>query len=115
MPAAESQLIMPHQFQSVVYSTSFYVTAASCFNVMGGHCWHMRSQAAALKLSYSEYGDLSVEERVLVLSAMSHLALSSEAVRDHFAAAVEPAVAVAPRPSAKKQVNLCIFYQRLID
>ena len=63
-------------------------------------CLHV--QTAALKMAYSEYGDLTVEERLAILSALTHLALSSEVVREHFAAAVEAAATAPPRPSSKK-------------
>ena len=64
------------------------------------------AQAAALRLAYSEYGDLDVMERVAVLKALTYLALSSEPVREHFAAAVEAVTASQPRPGAKKAVRL---------
>jgi hypothetical protein len=40
-------------------------------------------QAAAWHLSTAEYTELSVDERVAVLKALTALALDSEAVRDH--------------------------------
>ena len=62
-------------------------------------------QAAALKMAYSEYSYLSTEERLAVLKGLTHLALSSEAIRDHFAAVAEAAVPAVPRTTAKKTVR----------
>ena len=35
-------------------------------------------------MAYSEYADLSTEERAAVLSALATLALGNETLRDHF-------------------------------
>ena len=41
-------------------------------------------QAAAVRMAYSEYAELSVDERAAVLSALATLALGNEVLREHF-------------------------------
>ncbi|KAK9803241.1 hypothetical protein WJX73_008882 [Symbiochloris irregularis] len=60
------------------------------------------ARAAALKMAYSEYSSLDTEERMAILKGLTHLALSSEAIRDHFAAVAEAATPGVPRAAGKK-------------
>ena len=42
------------------------------------------AQVAALRMAFSEYGDLSPAERAAVLSTLATLALGNETIRNHF-------------------------------
>lgn len=56
-------------------------------------------------MAYSEYSSLNTEERLAVLKGLTHLALSSEAIRDHFAAVAEAVTIAAPRAPGRKPVR----------